>query len=206
MYYIINDKIEKTDSKERIAQATDIIPEETMHLYWQNNSTWKIENGKFIKLKDEAELRANALNQKYIPDTLQSLKNFAMRFYAENAPLNTDEILLTAGLYSEWTQGEYEVGDIRNYAGQTWECHTSHDNSIYPDITPNNPQTWANFWKPLHGKSINTARPWVKPQYGTTDMYHIGEYMVYTDGKVYKCVSETVYSPKEFSQAWQIIE
>lgn len=57
MYYIINDKVEKTDSKERIAQATDIIPEETMHLYWQNNSTWKIENGKFIKLKTEAEVQ-----------------------------------------------------------------------------------------------------------------------------------------------------
>ena len=56
MYYIINGKVEKTDSKERIAQATDTIPEETMHLYWQNNSTWKIENGKFIKLKTETEV------------------------------------------------------------------------------------------------------------------------------------------------------
>lgn len=27
-------------------------------------------------------------------------------------------------------------------------------------------------------------------------------HMVYTDGKVYKCLSDTVYSPEEYAQAW----
>ena len=29
-----------------------------------------------------------------------------------------------------------------------------------------------------------TARPWTKPYAGTTDMYHAGEYMVWTDGTI----------------------
>ena len=66
---------------------------------------------------------------------------------------------ITAGVYDKWAAGKYEVGDIRTHAGQVWECWTAHDNAIYPDITPDNPQTWANFWRPLHGKSPETARP-----------------------------------------------
>lgn len=203
MFYVINNMVFGGDIS-ALPEPTDTIEDAVWELYCSDPTAYKIENGKFIKLKDEAELRANALNQKYIPDTLQSLKNFAMRFYAENAPLNTDEILLTAGLYSEWTQGEYEVGDIRNYAGQTWECHQAHDNAIYPDINPNNLQTWATFWHPLHGKTKESARPWTKPVAGTTDMYHAGEYMIYTDAKTYKCVSDTVYSPEEYAQAWEV--
>ena len=112
--------------------------------------------------------------------------------------------LAVSGLYDIWVLGKYEVGDIRNYAGQTWECWTAHDNATYPDINPDNPQTWANFWKPLHGTSKETARPWTKPCAGTTDMYLTGEYMVYTDGKIYKCLSDTVYSPEEYAAHWQI--
>ena len=36
-------------------------------------------------------------------------------------------------------------------------------------------------------------------------MYHAGEYMVYTDGNTYECVSDTVYSPDEYAQAWRVI-
>ena len=60
--------------------------------------------------------------------------------------------------------------------------------------------------RPLHGKSVATARQWVKPQYGTTDMYHAGEYMVYTDGKVYRCLSDTPYSPEEYAAAWEVYQ
>ena len=37
-------------------------------------------------------------------------------------------------------------------------------------------------------------------------MYHAGEYMVWEDDKVYKCLLDTVYSPEEYAQAWQVIE
>ena len=115
-----------------------------------------------------------------------------------------DKRIRASGLYEDWTAGKYAVGDIRNAKGQTWECHADHDNDEHPDITPVNPQTWANFWRPLHGRSPETARPWVQPQYGTTDIYHAGEYMVYTDGKTYRCKQDTNFSPEDYSQAWEV--
>lgn len=35
------------------------------------------------------------------------------------------------------------------------------------------------------------------------DMYHTGEYMIWTDGEFYKCISDTVYSPEEYAAAWE---
>lgn len=142
------------------------------------------------------------LNRKYIPNVGQSISVIGKMFLKTVSITDTEIKISVSGLYETWAAGKYEIGDMRNHAGQTWECIQAHDNAVYPDIKPDNVQTWATFWKPLHGKSINTARPWVKPQYGTTDMYHVGEYMVYTDGKVYKCLSDTVYSPEEYAQAW----
>lgn len=163
------------------------------------------------KTADLARLEARALSAQYIPSEVQSVAAFARFYLAENPPASNEERLAVSGLYSEWEAGSYAVGDIRNHAGQTWVCRAAHDNAVYPDITPENPQTWANFWKPLHGTSAETARPWTKPwagttdmyRAGTTDMYRAGEYMVYTDGKTYKCLADTVYSPEEYAQAWE---
>lgn len=165
------------------------------------------------------------LNRKYIPSEQASLAVVGKMFLKTMSIADTETKLSVSGLYDTWAAGKYEVGDIRNHAGQTWECIQAHDNAVYPDITPDNLQTWHTFWKPLHGKSAETARPWVKPQFGTTDMYHAGEYMIYTDGKKqfgttdmylageymiytdgkrYKCLSDTVYSPEEYAQAWEV--
>ena len=193
------------DDPEIIAQCTDEIPDETVFLYWNDNSTWKIENGKFVKLKTEAEMRELVLNRQYIPSESKSAMALLRSLLKTTRISDDDEKIAASGLYEQWSLGKYEVGDIRNNAGQTWECHTAHDNSVYPDITPSNPQTWANFWRPLHGKSAATVRPWVKPQYGTTDMYHAGEYMVWTDGTIKKALRDTVYSPVEYAADWQNI-
>ena len=45
--------------------------------------------------------------------------------------------------------------------------------------------------------------PWVAPM-GSHDIYKVGEYMVYTDGKTYKCVKQTNFSPTDQSDAWQV--
>lgn len=157
----------------------------------------------------------------YIPYTDEQLKEIEARKYIPTAissaiallrtlPIDTTSMTATtkleaSGVFLKWKPGKYVKGDIRNYYAQTYECTTDHDNAIYPDITPENPQTWANFWKPLHGTTEATARPWTQPLYGTTDMYLTGEYMVYTDGQMYKCLSNTSYSPEEYAQAWQIV-
>lgn len=173
---------------------------------------YKYLGGEIVKRTDEEKAaerkaRQDALLQKrYIPSINESVNTFVQSMILkESASFDVDMKIKTAGVYDKWAAGKYEVGDIRTHAGKVWECWTAHDNAIYPDITPDNPQTWANFWRPLHGKSPETARPWTKPWAGTTDMYHVGEYMVYTDGNTYECVSDTVYSPDEYAQAWRVV-
>lgn len=113
-----------------------------------------------------------------------------------------DKRIRASGLYEEWLEGEYQVGDIRNNGGQTWECFQAHDNATYPDIKPDNP-AWFTFWRPLHGTSPETARPFV-PVMGAHDMYRAGEYMVYTDGKTYRCKQDTNFSPEDYPAAWEV--
>ena len=113
-----------------------------------------------------------------------------------------DKRLRASGLYEDWRSGSYQVGDIRNANGQTWECFQAHDNAVYPDITPGS-AAWHTFWRPLHGTSPETARSFV-PVQGAHDMYQAGEYMIYTDGKIYKCVSATNFSPTDYPAAWEV--
>ena len=131
-----------------------------------------------------------------------------------------DERLRASGLYEDWAAGAYQVGDICNtFASpegtppeealgaewtQTWECFQAHDNATYPDIRPGE-SAWRTFWRPLHGKTPETARPFV-PVQGAHDMYKAGEYMIYTDGKVYRCLSDTNFSPEDYTQAWEAAE
>lgn len=115
-----------------------------------------------------------------------------------------DQRLRASGLFADWTEGSYAVGDIRNAKGQTWECFQAHDTATYPDINPDN-AAWYTFWRPLHGTSPETARPFV-PVQGAHDMYRSGEYMVYTDGLTYRCLSDTNYSPEEYGAAWEVYQ
>ncbi len=115
-----------------------------------------------------------------------------------------DERIKTSVFYPDWAEGKHEVGEIYNANGQTWECFQAYDNEIYPDITPEN-EAWFTFNRPLHGKSPQTARPFVKPM-GAHDMYHMGEYIMWTDGEIYVCLSDTAYSPEEYKEAWKIYE
>ena len=120
------------------------------------------------------------------------------------AAIDTDDKRLRAsGLYEDWAEGAYSVGDIRNAKGQTWECFQAHDTATYPDINPDN-AAWFTFWRPLHGTTPETARPFV-PVQGAHDMYRTGEYMVYTDGKTNRCLSDTNFSPDDYPQAWEVI-
>ena len=158
------------------------------------------------KTQEQKKILERMLNDKYIPDLLTSIKNFIKPNLSVQTLKDDGEKISVSGLYDNWEKGQYEVGAMRNYSGQTWECHQAHDNAVYPDITPDNPSVWATFWRPLHAKSKETARPWFKPQYGTTDMYHAGEYMVYTDEKTYKALRDTVYSPEEYAADWAMVE
>lgn len=43
---------------------------------------------------------------------------------------------------------------------------------------------------------------WEQPT-GAHDMYKAGEYMIWTDGTVKKCVQDTNFSPEDYPQAWE---
>lgn len=143
---------------------------------------------------------------------LQTANLYLSRKHARTLEDDEDRLHVTA-LYEDWQPGSYQVGDIYNtHAGgslgseweQTWECYQAYDNDTYPDIVPGN-AAWYTFNRPLHGKSAETARPFV-PVQGAHDMYRTGEYMIYTDGKTYHCLQDTNFSPDDYAQAWEVVE
>ncbi len=105
-------------------------------------------------------------------------------------------------LYPDWAAGAHTVGEICNADGQTWVCFQAYDNATYPDIQPGS-AAWHTFNRPLHGTSPATARPFVQPT-GAHDMYRVGEYMIWTDGRTYRCTADTAYSPADYAAAWEV--
>lgn len=112
-----------------------------------------------------------------------------------------DKRIRASGLYEDWQPGSHAAGEIYNASDQTWECYQAYDNAVYPDIAPGN-AAWFTFNRPLHGKAPETARPWVAPTH-SMDIYQTGEYMIWTDGDIYRCVSATNFSPSEYAAAWE---
>lgn len=125
--------------------------------------------------------------------------------YALAVPTMTaDEAIEHRALCQAWTAGKHESGEVYTAGGQVWQCIQGYDNAVYPDIVPGN-SSWGTFHKPYHGTSPETALAWVQPT-GAHDMYLAGEYMIWTDGGVYKCLSGTAYSPEEYAGAWEKVE
>lgn len=114
-------------------------------------------------------------------------------------PQTDDERIVCAALYPEWSAGAHAQGEVYTVQGEVWECFQSYDNAVYPDVSPTG-SAWRTFNRPLHGTSPETARPWAAPT-GAHDMYHAGEHMIYS-GKLYRCASDTAYSPADYAAAW----
>lgn len=120
---------------------------------------------------------------------------------AAAATTDTDRLAISV-LYPDWTAGAHTVGEIYNASGQMWECYAAYDNATYPDIKPGG-VAWYTFNRPLHGTTAETARPFVQPT-GAHDVYHAGECMIWTDGKTYRCKTDTAYSPADYAAAWEV--
>lgn len=115
-----------------------------------------------------------------------------------------DKRIRASGLYDDWAAGAHAAGEIYNADGQTWECYQAYDNATHPDIVPGN-AAWFTFNRPLHGKTPETARPWVTPTH-SLDIYQYDEYMIWTDGNTYRCVSltGTNFSPDGYPDGWEM--
>lgn len=99
----------------------------------------------------------------------------------------------------KWSPGVYSVGDVRLYEGNPYKCSLAHDSTENENWNPiSSPALWIQY----HGTTIETARPWVQPQ-GSHDIYKAGEYMIWTDGTIKKCLFDTNYSPDEYPSYWE---
>ena len=140
------------------------------------------------------------MNEKMLAALTSSI--YVSRLTLSGGAVDTDDKRLRAsGLYPDWAPGDHPQGEIFNAGGQTWEVFQAYDNAVYPDIRPGE-AAWYTFNRPLHGTSPETARPFV-PVQGAHDMYRVGEYMIWTDGNVYRCVRDTNYSPEEYAADWK---
>lgn len=150
------------------------------------------------------ELRKALRKKAALPSATASAIALTRTLLAQALPQASEETRLAlSGLFEPWTAGKHAVGELCNAQNQSWECFQAHDNAVYPDITPGN-AAWFTFWKPLHGKSPDTARLFVQPT-GAHDVYKTGECMIWTDGKVYQCLSDTAYSPTDYAAAWEVV-
>lgn len=100
-----------------------------------------------------------------------------------------------------WKPGVYETNDVREYNGTPYKCVQGHDSTANPGWTPD---VVPALWMQYHGTTKDSARPWVQPT-GAHDMYLRGEYMIWTDGKTYRCKTDTNFSPSEYAQAWEAV-
>lgn len=115
---------------------------------------------------------------------------------------DVDKVIKLSSLIRTYLPGNHIKGEVYRCYGQVWECIQDFDTNTYPDIYPLS-DAWFTFNKPYHDTSAETARPWLKPKHGTTDMYLKDEYMIYTDENVYRCLRDTNYSPEEYSADWE---
>lgn len=189
--------------------VTATIPDSQIDHFVEHHTAYRLENGALVLDEDklaamQAAAEQAALTARYIPSEAQSAAEAGRLVLAQMAGLDDDARIRVSGLYELWTAGKYEVGDIRNSGGQTWECFQAHDCAVYPDIKPGS-AAWFTFWRPLHGKSPETARPYM-PVQGAHDMYRAGEYMVWTDGSIKRATQDTAYSPEDFPGAWENAE
>ena len=114
----------------------------------------------------------------------------------------TKEINAVVAIIRPWCPGVYEMGDIRIENNIPYKCVQAHNSEGIIEWSPSNT---PSLWMQYHGTSIETARAWVAPT-GAHDMYKIGEYMVWTDEKIYECLTDTTYDPEIYPQAWMIVE
>lgn len=126
--------------------------------------------------------------------------------------MDVDGRISNRNLAPLWKPGNHKTGEVfRTHSGddlgpeweQVWKVYQNYDNSVYPDIVPGQ-SAWLTFNIPYHGTTPETALPFV-PGQPAHAIYRSGEYMVFTDGIIYKCKLDTTYSPTEQPDAWEAV-
>lgn len=137
------------------------------------------------------------------PDPTAALQEIQTQAVIEKIKSSEDKTLgiQCMALFPGYVQNkQHEVGEVATHpeTGYPYECMTSYDGSVQQDWTIDN----RTLWKPWHSRKKEYALPWEQPT-GAHDMYKTGEYMIWTDGKVKRCVSDTDRGPDVLPQNWE---
>lgn len=114
-----------------------------------------------------------------------------------------DDVIADAALLQPWVPGNYTTGDVRVQDGYPYKCCQAHDSSNNPDWDP---ATNRALWVPYHATTAKWALPYAVPT-GAHDAYQDGEYMVWTDGQIYRCNTDnTVWGPDTLPDVWEVVQ
>lgn len=129
---------------------------------------------------------------------LRRIKREAIAAAPTAAP---DDVIADAALLRPWTPGDYAAGDVRVQDGYPYKCCQAHDSTDNPDWDP---ATNRALWVPYHATTAKWALPYAAPT-GAHDAYQDGEYMVWTDGQIYRCNTDnTVWGPDTLPDVWDV--
>ena len=140
---------------------------------------------------------------------LRRIKREAIAAAPTAAP---DDVIADAALLRPWTPGDYAAGDVRVQDGYPYKCCQAHDSTDNPDWDP---ATNRALWVPYHATTAKWALPYAAPTgalpyaapTGAHDAYQDGEYMVWTDGQIYRCNTDnTVWGPDTLPGAWEVVQ
>ena len=176
-------------------------------------SYYKIINGKKVEMNEEENQQAQQAQAEYEyqerirPRTeMEGIVAFAKTIITERISESEDKTLGIAcmALFSPYEQNKYhDTGEVATSpeSGYPYECMTAYDGTVQQDWTIKN----RALWKPWHSRSAEYALPWEAPT-GAHDMYKAGEYMIWTDGTIKKCLRNTNFSPEEYPADWEDAE
>lgn len=139
------------------------------------------------------------------PDPSAALQEIQTQAVIEKIKSSEDETLgiQCMALFRVYEQNkQHEVGEVATHpeTGYPYECMTAYDGTVQQDWTIDN----RALWKPWHSRSAEYALPWEAPT-AAYDMYHAGEYMIWTDGTVRRCKADTDRGPDVLPD-WETVE
>lgn len=96
---------------------------------------------------------------------------------------------------------QHTAGEVATHpeTGYPYECMTGYDGTVQQDWTIDN----RTLWKPWHSRDPEYALPFVAT--GAHDMYKAGEYMIWTDGTVRRCKTDTDRGPDVLPDYWEMV-
>lgn len=127
----------------------------------------------------------------------------ALREKAVAGSLTDTQIIDSEEAIPDWSEKrdytKAAAGTPVTHEGQVYGLLQPHNAAHYPGTTP---ATLPALWRVKHTTNPAKAKPWVQPT-STSDMYLVGECVVWVNDKTYRAVRDTSYSPAQYEEDWE---